>query len=219
MDFVALQISAIAVLSPILFAAGVLHLLSASSLGGPALALNLLTASVGGLRFGLDLPFPYSRLLTVCLVFFAALTLLANGRLCGRFWKALSSPPTPRQAPVRAKAPTRARASEGTRVPKPPPFPAASTPEDVKRVQVLSPAAWILHNDWGDIRVYTVPPAIIEKKKGLADSDRPFRITYDEEAQPIEDTFRISHNFQILLSPEYVDKIKSSERIQFEVLS
>ena len=230
MNLVALQISAIAVLSPILFAVGALHLFSASSLGGPAVALNLLTATIGGLSFGLDLPFSYSRLLTVCLVFFAALTLVADGRLCHRLWKVLSSPPARVKTPMRAKAPV------WTGVPKPPQpvapmrsrpttlFPAhpfartASRPEEVKRVEILSPSAWVLHNDWGDIRVYTVPPAIIERKKGLADSDRQFRIMYDEEAEPIEDTFRISSNFQILLPPECGDKLKGSERIHFEIL-
>lgn len=207
MNLIALQISAIAVLSPVLFALGVLHLLSASSLGGPAVALNLLTAAIGGLRFGLDLPFSYSRPLTVLLVFFVALTLVADGRLCHRLWKALSSPPAQTKAPV------------WTGAPKPRPFPSPTrTLEKAKRVEVLSPSAWVLHNDWGDIRVYTVPPAILERKKGLADSDRNFRITYDEEAEPIEDTFRISSNFQILLPPECVDKIKGSERIRFEIL-
>lgn len=224
MNLLAFQISAIAILSPVLFAVGALHLLSASSLGGPAVALNLLTAAIGGLRFGLDLPFSYSRPLTVCLVFFAALALVADGRLCHRFWKALSSPPARAKASVRTKAPMRAKAPVWTGVPRPPPFPerpfarTASRPEEVKRVEILSPSAWVLHNDWGDIRVYTVPPAILERKKGLADSDRTFRIVYDEEAEPIEDTFRISSNFQILLPPEYVDKLKGSERIHFEVL-
>lgn len=221
MDFVTFQISAIAVLSPVLFAVGVLHLLSASSLGGAAVAFNLLTAMIGGLRFGLDLSPPHSSLLTVLLVFFAALALVADGRLCHRFWKVQSAPPETARTPVRAKAPV------WRTVPKPMSFPAAparvppqtaSGPEEAKRVQILSPSVWLLHNDWGDIRVYTVPPAIIERKKGLADSDRNLRITYDTEIDPIEDVFRISPNFQILLPPEYVDKFQSSERIQFEIL-
>lgn len=215
MDFVALQISTLAVLSPFLFAVGVLQLLSASSLGGPTLALNLLTVALGGLRLGLDLPPPYSILLTVLLVFLAALTLVADGRLCHRFWKVLSAP----QTPVRTRVPVRPK------VPKPTSFraisapaKAASRPEEAKRVQILSPSAWVLHNDWGDIRVHTVPPAIIERKKGLADSNRNLRITFDADVEPLEDVFRISPNFQILLPPEYIDRLQGSERIQFEIL-
>jgi len=220
-DLVVLQIAAIAVLLPVLFAVGALYLLSASGLGGATLLLNLLTASLGGLRFGLNLPPAYSRWLTVCFLFFAALALVANGRrLWGRFRKKARPAPQTR-APRRAKAPV------WKGVPKPPPFQAApqgaplkapSAQEDVKRVEILSPSAWVLHNDWGDIRVFTVPPAIIERKKGLADTERPFRIIYDEEAEPIEDLFRISPNFQILLPPEHVDRLRESERIRFEIL-
>lgn len=210
MDFVSLQIAVIAVLSPILLAAGILHLITASNIGViSGIVLNLLAAVIGGLRFALDLPDPYSGLLTLLFVFFLILALIANGRFCHRFWTTLSSPPVPARAKSpdpRPAAPVRTFANT---VPK---------KDGAKRVQIVSPTTWLLHNDWGDIRVYTVPPAIIEKKNDLPASDRRFRIIYDEDEEAIEDTFTISHNFQILLPPEHLDRLKGKELIRFEIV-
>lgn len=209
MNDLALQIAFVAVLSPILLVAGILHLISTAHVGASAVALNVLAAALGGLRFVWNPPEHSGRMLTVFFAVFLVLALAANVRLCARFRAARPRPP----APDREKPPAPRRAPPAR-------IPPGTTPrrEDPKGVKVLSPTSWLLHNVWGDIRVYTVPPAIADQNPGLPTSDRRFRITYDEDEPPIDGIFTVSSSLQILLPPEHQERLKDKELVRFEMV-
>ena len=82
MDSVALQIATISVMSPLLFGAGILYLISTANIGIPTIALNLLTTAVGGLRFAGKLPEGYHGIWTVFFLFLFILAYAANIRIC-----------------------------------------------------------------------------------------------------------------------------------------
>lgn len=214
MNDLALQIAFVAVLSPILLVAGILHLISTAHIGASAVALNVLAAALGGLRFVWNPPEHSGRMLTVLFAVFLVLALAANVRLCARFRAARSRrPPPPEPAPPPPPA------SQVRRIPPPPsPSRPASRSKDPKGVKVLSPTSWLLHNLWGDIRVYTVPPAIADQNPGLPTSDRRFRITYDEDEPPIDGIFTVSSSLQILLPPEHQERLKDKELVRFEMV-
>ncbi len=86
MDYVTLQLVAVAVLLPVLLALGFLYLLSTSHINLAAIILNLLTAIVGALRFTLILPQSYHGLLTFLFSFFLVLALTADVQWGRRFW-------------------------------------------------------------------------------------------------------------------------------------
>lgn len=205
----AFQIAFIAVLSPILLIAGILHLISTAHIGASAVVLNALAATLGGLRFVWNPPGHAGGVLTVFFVLFLALALAANARLCIRLRAARSRPP----APDREKTPAPRRAPPA-RVPPGP----APRRDDPKGVKILSPTAWLLHNLWGDIRVYTVPSAIADQNPGLPTSDRRFRITYEEDEPPIDGVFTISSSLQILLPPDHMERLKDKELVRFEIV-
>ncbi len=208
---VALEISAIAVLSPVLLAVGILHILSAANLGATGLFLNGLTAAVGTVRYTVDLPEPLSGALAALFILSLMLAMTVNARLFGRFWTSLTAPPPPivRPKPARRQAYPPALAQ-----PPPRPKPAASTAK--KRVQIVSSRAWVLHNA-GDIRVFSVPPAIAEKNKEVPASDQTFRILDGEDQDILEDTYTVSQNLQILFPPEVIEKLQASPLIRFEI--
>lgn len=205
----AFQIALIAVLSPILLAAGILHLISTAHLSASAAAFNLMAVALGGLRFAWNPPGHFGGILTALFAVFLILALAANTRLCIRFWTARSKTP----------APDRAEATEARRAPL---TPSSSRPipgrKDPKGVKILSPTAWLVRNTWGDTRLYAVPPSIAEQNPGLPSSDRQFRILYDEEEPPIQGIFTVSSSLQILLPPEHLEKLKENDLIRFEIV-
>jgi hypothetical protein len=199
----AFEIALIAVLSPVLLIAGILHLISTAHVGASAVALNALAAALGGLRFVWNPPGHSGKMLTVFFAVFLVLALTANARLCLRFRAARSRPPAPDGEPSPASR----------RVPPPPP-----RRDDSKHIKVLSPTSWLLHNLWGDVRVFTVPPAIADQNPGLPLSDRRFQITYEEDEPPIDGVFTISSTLQILLPPEHLERLKDKELVRFEIV-
>ena len=207
----AFQIALIAVLSPILIAAGILHLISTAHLGVSAVAFNVMAVMAGGLRFAWNPPGPLGVILTALFAVCLILALAADTRLCVRFWAARPQSPDPDSAEAR----------EGRRVPAPP-APSFSNPvpgaRDPKGVKILSPTTWLVRNTWGDIRLYAVPPSIAAQNPGLASSDRQFRILYDEEESPIQGVFTVSSSLQILLPPEHLEKLKENDLIRFEIV-
>ena len=212
--FAAFEISAIAVLSPVLLAVGILHLLSAANLGASSLVCNALATGLGALRFTVDLPPPLSGLLTLLFVFFLILAVTVNARLCRRFLRTLSAPPVrvqPRPPRPRVYRPALAQTPVKVKAP-------AGAPNAKKRIQILSSRAWIIHNDWRDMRAFSVPPAIVEKNKQIPASDQQFRIVYGEDQDILEDTFTISQNLQILIPPEVIEKLRESPLLRFEIV-
>ncbi len=205
----AFQIALIAVLSPILLIAGILHLISTAHIGASAVALNALAVALGGLRFVWNPPGHSGKMLTVFFAVFLVLALAANARLCLRFRAARSRPPAPDREP-----PPTPRRAPPARVP-PGPSPRR---DDSKHIKVLSPTSWLLHNLWGDVRVYTVPSAIADQNPGLPISDRRFQITYEEDEPPIDGVFTISSTLQILLPPEHLERLKDKELVRFEIV-
>ena len=212
--FTAFEISAIAVLSPVLLAVGILHLLSAANLGASSLVYNALATGVGALRFNVDLPPPLSGILTLLFAFSLILAIIANARLCRRFWGTLTAP-----QPIRVQPrPARPRVYRPALAQAPVKAPLAGAPTAKKRIQILSSRAWIIHNDWSDMRVFSVPPAIVEKNKQIPASDQQFRIVYGEDQDILEDTFTISQNLQILIPPEFIEKLRTSPLLRFEIV-
>ncbi len=209
----AFQIALIAVLSPILLAAGILHLLSTTQLGASAVAFNLLAATLGGLRFAWHPAGRTGGMVTVCFALFLILALAANARLCVRFWKARPETPPPDRAPASTPRPHRT-APVTSRVPPPP----APRKDDSKGVKILSPTAWVLHNLWGDVRLYTVPQGIADQNSSLAGTDRKLRIIFDEDEDPIEGIFTVSPALQILLPSEHLEKLREKELVRFEIV-
>lgn len=211
----ALGLSATAVLLPVLLAAGILHLLSAANLGVSTFAFNALAAGLGVVRFSTPTPGPVGGVLTLLFLFFLVLAVVANVRLSRRFWRRLAAPlsarPAPRRSPAPRPAPTPSVTSSPRKV-------APGAPNVKKRIQVVSSRAWVLHNDWGEIRVFSVPPAIVEKRKQIPASDQNFRIVYGEDQDILEDTFTVGQNLQILFPPEVVEKLKASPLVRFEIL-
>ncbi len=205
----AFQIALIAVLSPILLVAGILHLISTAHVGASAVALNALAATLGGLRFVWNPPGHAGKVLTVFFAVLLVLALTANARLCIRLRAARSRPPAPdgEKPPVPRRAPP-------AHVP-PGPVPRRDDPKGVK---ILSPTTWLLHDLWGDVRVYTVPSAIADQNPGLPTSDRRFRITYEEDEPPIDGVFTVSSSLQILLPPEHLERLKDKELVRFEIV-
>ena len=211
-DSAALQVALVAVLSPILLAAGVLHLLSTAHLGASAAAFNVLAVALGGMRFAWHPAGRTGGMLTVGFALTLILALAANTRLCVRFWKARPEIPPPDGVP--ASAPRRT-APVTSRVPPPP----SARKDDSKGVKILSPTAWVLHNMWGDVRVYTIPQAIADQNRSLPGSDRKLRIVFDDEDDdPIEGVFTISPALQILLPPEHLERLKEKELVRFEIV-
>lgn len=213
MDSAALQVALVAVLSPILLAAGVLHLLSTAHLGASAVAFNVMAATLGGLRFGWHPAGRTGGMLTVGFALTLILALAANARLCLRFWKARPESPPPDQAPTPTPKPPRA-APVAARTPARP----ARKKDDSKGVKILSPTAWVLHNVWGDVRVYTVPQTIADQNRSLSGSDRKLRIVFDDDEDPVEGIFKISPALQILLPPEHLERLKEKELVRFEIV-
>jgi hypothetical protein len=78
MNFAALQVVLISVLSPILIAAGILYVLTTAQINLTAIALNFGTILVGWLRFALDISQRYRASLTFLFVVFLVLALTAN---------------------------------------------------------------------------------------------------------------------------------------------
>ena len=216
MDQLAFEIAVIAIVSPFLLIAGILYLISATHIGVQAIALNALTVIVGAVRFGLDLPDTFRPVTTVLFGFFLILALVANARIVLR---PRSSRSRPRGLPsVSAPAAAPVGAPQPTAVPPPAGVPSPARVADAKRVRIIAAKVWLLNNDWCDIRVFTVPPGIIERNKDLLGSTRNFRIVYNEDAEPVEEGFAISQSCEILLPPDLVDKLQSSELIRFEIL-
>lgn len=205
----AFEISLIAVLSPVLLIAGVLHLISTAHIGASALALNALATVLGGLRFVWNPPAHSGKMLTVLFAVLLVLALTANARLCLRFRASRSRPPAPDQTSSQAP-----RAAPPARVPPEPP----PRRDDSKRIRILSPTSWMLHNLWGDVRVFIVPPAIADQNPGLPLSDRRFQITYEEDEPPIDGVFTVSSTLQILLPAEHLERLKDKELVRFEIV-
>ena len=208
MESIALEIAVIAILSPILLAAAILYLLSTANLSISAISLNLLTVTMGGLRFGIDLPGYYNGIVTVLFAFFLILAIVANTRLVFQ----TSGSKVPKRAAVRK------RSSKPQPVPHVPTAEPSIPKPDEKNIRILTSTSWLVRNEWGDIRVYTVPEAVIEGDETLPGSDKKFRIVYEEGAEPVEDTFTISQNLQILLPPDLIDRFQTCELIRFEIL-
>jgi hypothetical protein len=184
MDSVALQVSVIAVLSPILLPLGILYLLSTSHVQLSAILLNLMTAVVGVFRFTPALPPSYHGFLTFLFLFFLVLALVADVRW-GR--KLLSSRAKPKKAPVR-------------------------------QVKIVSQNAWVVHKSPGEKRAYRVPKLFLEKHSDYLWSDLKFRITHDQEPDPIEGTFTINEKFYIILPEVLLARLQKSKKIRFEIL-
>lgn len=217
-DLDALGLSTAAVLLPVLLAGGILHLLSAANLGGSLLALNGLAAGFGVLRFTVAPPGPAGGMLSLFFVLFLVLAGVANVRIVHRFWTHLTGPlpSLTRPEPRRSSAPPRPISAPSTAPPAKRLPPGA--PNVKKRIVVVSPLAWVLHNDWGDIRVFSVPPAIVQKNKHIPASEQQFRIVYGEEQDILEDTFTVSQNLQILFPPDVLEKLRASPLVRFEIV-
>ena len=212
MDFLSFQIAVISVLSPVLLGGGILFLISTAQITTPAIALNLLAASMAGLRFAVDLPENVKGLLTVFFGFFLILALAANARAIALFLTK-----TPKLEP---EVRTRSSVPKGEAAVQPKvPGPSVMKGDESKRVRVLSPTCWLLNNEWCDIRVFKLPTAIAEKNSELMSSARQFRIAYDEEAEPVEESFAISQNLEILLPGDIVNRLQTRELIRFEILN
>ena len=216
MDSLAFTISATAILSPLLIAGGILYLLSTANLVGSAILLNTMAVMTGGLRLGLDLPGYSGGVLTVLLAFFLIFAIAANVRLITR----------PRSLRTNRGSGRKRHSKRGKKklskpqavVPVPIPAKQSVATAGTSRIRILSPTSWLLLNEWGDVRVFTVPESIIERNKNLKDSDRKFRIVCDDNREVIEDTFPISPVLQILLPPDFTDILQTSEKIRFEIL-
>lgn len=209
MDFAALEVALLAVLSPILLAVGILHILSTAHLGASALAFNGLAVVVGTLRFAWNPTGNAGGLITVCLCLFVTLALAANVRAFQAFRRSglrlpslVPGPSGETKAPPATDAirPQTSRAAEG------------------KDLRILSPTSWVLRNAWGDIRVYTVPQGIADQNHSLPSSDRKLRITYSEDEDPLEGIYTISPALQILLPPEHLERLKEKELVRFEIV-
>ena len=218
MDYVAIQIATISVMSPLLLGAGILYLISTANIGIPTIALNLMATAVGGLRFAGELPECYHGIWTVFFLFFMVLAYAANIRICipirsslVKIWKSSRvKESTISQVPNK-------KSSQDSKKPKNLEF--KITPKaNADPVQILSPTSWSVNNKWGDIKVFTAPQDIIEKNQDLLSSPARFRIIYDEELQPIEDVIQISKNSQIMLPPNHTEKLKGCDLIRFEIL-
>ncbi|MSS72713.1 MAG: hypothetical protein EXS64_14665 [Candidatus Latescibacteria bacterium] len=203
----AFQIALIAVLSPILLAAGILQLISTAQLGATAVAFNLMAVVAGGLRFAWNPPGPLWVILTAFFAVCLILALAADTRLCIRFSRSKTPTPDP------------AGASEARRAPlTPSPARPVPGPRDPKGVKILSPTAWLIRNTWGDTRLFAIPPSIAAQNPNLPNSDRRFRILYDEEEPPIQGIFTASSSLQILLPPEHLEKLRENDLIRFEIV-
>ena len=205
MDFQTLQIVTIAVLSPFLLFGGMFFLLSTAKIKAAAIAVNTLATMTGGLRFGLDLPEGYQTIFSTLFFFFLILALTVNVRIGFQFSTARTrGPGRGRSLPVKsATAPQ--RVGDGGK-------------DESKLVTILSRNAWQVHNEWGDIRVFKVPGPIMDNHEDWAGSMRQFLITYEEDAEPIEEPFTITKNFEIRLPNNLVNKLQNSELIRFEIL-
>lgn len=100
MDFVTLQVVAIAVFSPALLALGALYLVSTPHVNLAAIALNMLTAIVGALRLTLNLPQSYLKLLTFIFVFFLVLALIADAQWGRKIWASKTKKPAGRRVEI-----------------------------------------------------------------------------------------------------------------------
>ena len=216
MDSSAFTISATAILSPFLIAGGILYLLSTAHLAGSAVFLNTMAVITGGLRLGLDLPGYSGGFLTVLLAFFLIFAIAANVRLITR--PRSLRPTSGSGSKIRSKRGKKKVSKPQVVVPVPIPAKQSLPTGGTSRIRVLSPTSWLVLNEWGDVRVFTVPESLIERNKKLKDSDRKFRIVCDDNREVIEDTFSISPFLQILLPPDFTDILQTSEKIRFEIL-
>jgi hypothetical protein len=76
----------------------------------------------------------------------------------------------------------------------------------------------VVHKSPGEKRAYRVPKLFLEKHSDYLWSDLKFRITHDQEPDPIEGTFTINEKFYIILPEVLLARLKKSKRIRFEIL-
>ncbi|OGG43277.1 MAG: hypothetical protein A3F84_12905 [Candidatus Handelsmanbacteria bacterium RIFCSPLOWO2_12_FULL_64_10] len=184
MDYVALQVAVIAVLSPVLLPVRILYLLSTSHIQLTATLLNLMTVIVGALRFTPILPPSHHGFLTFLFVFFLILALVADAQWGRKF---LTSKIKAKKAPIR-------------------------------RVKIESQNAWVVHKSPGEKRAYRVPKLFLEKHNDYLWSDLKFRITHDQDTEPIEGVFTINEKFYIILPEVLLVRLQKSKRIRFEIV-
>jgi small basic protein len=85
-------------------------------------------------------------------------------------------------------------------------------------VRIVSRNAWMLEKRPNDPIQFLLPKALVASHRDFAESDMKFRITCDIATEPIEGTFEVTYNRQILLPERVLNKLGSCRSIRFEIL-
>ena len=88
----------------------------------------------------------------------------------------------------------------------------------VRRVEIESQNAWVVYKTATEEMIYRVPKVFLKKHSDLLGSDVKFRITCENDIDPIEGTFTIDNRYQIGIPEHILGKLHSSQMIRFEIL-